>query len=47
MIANVNELFKNPTLIDFSVLSFAMSPSSNTVLVADNYSDLFQIESID
>ncbi len=47
MVANVNELFKKPALVDFSVLSFAMSPSNNTVIIADNYADLFQIENID
>ncbi len=47
IVANVNELFKSPALIDFSVLSFAMTPSSNSVMIADNYSDMFTIESID
>jgi hypothetical protein len=44
--ANVNELFKNPEVIDFSQLSFAMTPSTNTLKMAENYKDMFQIVSI-
>ncbi len=45
--ANVNELFKNPEVIDFSQLSFAMTPSIYTVQMADNYKDMFQILSVE
>jgi hypothetical protein len=44
--ANVNELFKNPEIIKFSELPFAMTPSIYTVKIANNYKDMFQVLSI-
>jgi hypothetical protein len=39
----VNELFKNPQIIDFSSLNFGMTPSANTKKIADNYEDMLSI----
>jgi hypothetical protein len=44
---NVNEIFKNPEIIDLSQLRFSMTPSQNSTKIADNYIDMFQISSIE
>ncbi len=44
---NLNELFKNPQIIDFSVLNFGMSPNVNTKKIADNYADMISLSKIE
>jgi hypothetical protein len=47
MKVDVNEIFKNPQTIDFSTLNFAMTPSTNTKKIADNFADMISLISVE
>ncbi len=45
--SDLNEWFQSPNIIDFSSISNVSTPSAFSVLVADNYANMFSITSID
>ncbi len=44
--ADVNQLFKSPTTIDFNTKYNILSTGSNAKLIADNYADMFNFKHI-
>jgi hypothetical protein len=46
MIADVAEMFANPTTIDFSTLNMIHMPGPDAVTLADNYTDMFRVDHI-
>ena len=46
MVANLAELFANPTTIDIGTLSMIHMPSAEAVTLADNYTDMFRVDHI-
>lgn len=46
LITDVNELFKNPTVISFSTLPSVVSAGANAKKIADNYADMIRFEKV-
>lgn len=44
--ANVNELFKNPSLIDMAIEYYQVTPGTSAKKFADNYADIFTFKSV-
>lgn len=47
MKSDVNEWFQSPNVIDFATLSNVSVPGANSVIISDNYANMFSITSID
>jgi hypothetical protein len=44
---NVNELFKNPSVVNFNTFYFAMTNFAQTKIIADNYADMISFSKIE
>ncbi len=47
MKSDVNEWFQNPSVVDFSSMNNVSVPGNSSIMIADNYADMFSVTGIE